>query len=1480
MVVETRSVKKANAASMEQGQFSTVQHGSPTSSTPTAGAQQSVGIPSGAASSVSGSSTTVRSRTLQIEADYAKKIAMLERAALERAKERERVVLEQERAALVLQKQARIAALEERGSIRTRSSRSSHISNREVRKWLDTCLEAIPSVEVNEQPQNIKINTSCSKPTTNSNCSAALAAHLQIPNNSFNPVTTTDTQYLRPILKESNVANNFDVCTSPARASSSATKIKPVSSTINKTPSDIALLAEAITSLSKESQHNVKFGDGRLPFFDGKPLDWLTFKRVYDNTKSRYSDSDNLTRINMALRGEAHDAVAVLLVSAQDPTQVIQALATRFGRPELIVLQEVAMMRSLPKVNIDCSDLHKFACRVRNSVEVMKLLEQRCYLESPELFQSILSKLTPLLRTRWADFAASHFHQEVTKLELLASFLTQEVDLQLKFGLLNEPIYYNRSNKIRSVAINKPSTSIVPYIFQSETHEQSSSVTSHNKKICYFCNDDHSLSHCNNFKILSVDDRWKFVNEKKLCHKCLRKGSHNYKSCNISKEICNNKKCNSRHHKLLHIAHVVESEVEHGESSSTPQSGELEGSDESSCKQTTDFIAHASNSLPLCNVQHPCYRPFLKIIAVEISGPRGSVNTYALLDDGSTATFIDSELAAKIGARGPTVKTLLKCVGGLSKHTEIEYVDFNIRGCHVDKTYQVKQARSIKDLQLAKQSVCPQDISKFSYLSDLASYLCYENAQPKIVIGIDNWHLTIPQSIRKGTRTQPAAINTALGWVLFGFSSSKTSPVDLVNHVQCNETDFNKTDLLENLIKNYYKLDSIGITKKEPRSADDERAIEILERTANRLPCGRFEVGLLWKSNNPVIPNSYPLALSRFLSLEKKMISDPTYAERYKQNIRDLVTKDYAEKCQNEPSSNSVCWFLPHFGIINPNKPAKLRVVHDAAAKIKGVSLNSLLLTGPDLLQSLIDILLRFREGKVAMTADIKEMFPRFKIIEQDRDAQRFLWRDSPTDPIETYRMSSMIFGAVSSPFTAMYMKNKNALEFKDQYPDAVHGIIYDTYMDDYIGSVDSSSDEAAQLAADIVNIHARAGLEMRGWVSNDPKALRLLPNHLLSESVSNINLNLANFPSSTPCIRALGLYWHPSSDLIGFNTSIKSNQETLPSSLTKRIILSLIMRVFDPLGILAPVVIRGRISKRLALKPNQIELHVFADASAQAYAAVAYWRFVYPNGDVQLALICSKSRVAPLKPSSIPRLELQAALIAARLATTIVEAVKFKPLKRTFLCDSMNVLGWLRNDARSYKTFVAHRVGEIIELSDVSEWHWVPTAYNVADDSTRLSRGPLTSDSRWIKGPEFLLTSDWPKEPAISHNQTIHTNTPETHIHLINEIESNKPISADAQRFSSWNRLIRATAYAHRYLSLLRLTSLRKKGLNIELIHKVEGRIFSFRPPSNSNVDRQRNTIRSTLTAEDLHLAEIHVLRKSQLDSFSYSKRFTRVTP
>lgn len=975
------------------------------------------------------------------------------------------------------------------------------------------------------------------------------------------------------------------------------------------------------------------------------------------------------------------------------------------------------------------------------------------------------------------------------------------------------------------------------------------------------------------------------------------------------------------HHSLLHgnkferaaAAHIDAEDFEPVPSTSYAQSAPVAGSEaptpqHESCATRNDdaqdlqVLTHASTA-SFGN------RALLKVVAVTVSGPAGSIDTYALLDDGSTATFIDDEISAKIGATGPVGSIHLDCVGGLSRDAGVRYVDFKIQGRHSTDTFTVRKARSINGLGAAEQSLHRDSILKFSYLADIRDEFCYGNVKPMIIIGIDNWYLSCAKTTRRGTRTQPAASLTALGWVLYGFTYSGTTPVAVVNHATIHEyaEDDSRTEL-ERMIREQYSIDAMGITKKEAQSTDNVRAVQVLERTAHRLPSGRFEVGLLWRADNLAYPSkqSYQLAMSRFLSLEQKMIKDSSYAERYSRNIKDMLSKGYAEPCPPRDDIGAPLWYLPHFGVVNPNKPLKLRVVHDAAAKSCGISLNSLLLAGPDLLQSLFGILLRFREGKVALTADIREMFPQIKIIANDRDAQRFLWRDSPNEPIQTYRMSSMIFGAVSSPFTALYIKNKNALELQDRYPKAAQAIIFDHYMDDFIGSVDDVQ-EAVQLAADIFTVHKSAGFEMRGWVSNVPSALSLLPKECLLETPPPLDVELGHLATS---VRTLGLIWQPARDSIGFNTGVGEKQ-ILPDKLTKRIVLAAVMRIYDPLGILAPIVVRGRIlfqnawrksldwdeelpqsdcapwrvwfQDLLAVSKLRIprrynlsgldvvgcELHVFSDSSESAFAAVAYWRFIYVNGDVRLALICSKVRVAPLKPVSIPRLELQGALMAARLATSICEAHRLKPCKRVFWCDSMTVLGWLRSDARTFKPFVSHRVGEILEVSNVNEWRWVPGNLNVADDATRDKRYILTHESRWISGPEFLLSSDWPIESPVDvsglgleevkssfHHQ----------VHLINESELPEPVSANPARFSSWLRMVRATAQAHRFLSLLRARSLRRH--EIDFFRNRFGPSLctleftcAFSPYSNISI--------STITASDIVLAEIHILRRSQLDSF-----------
>ncbi|KAL4714923.1 hypothetical protein ACJJTC_016664, partial [Scirpophaga incertulas] len=247
------------------------------------------------------------------------------------------------------------------------------------------------------------------------------------------------------------------------------------------------------------------------------------------------------------------------------------------------------------------------------------------------------------------------------------------------------------------------------------------------------------------------------------------------------------------------------------------------------------------------------------------------------------------------------------------------------------------------------------------------------------------------------------------------------------------------------------------------------------------------------------------------------------------------------------------------------------------------------------------------------------------------------------------------------------------------------------------------------------------------------------------------------------------------------------------------------------------------------------------------------------------------KSRVTPLVPVTISRLELQAALVAARLASTLCEAHRNKPTRRFFWSDSKNVLGWLRSDAKSFTPFVAHRVADIHQLTSIKEWRWVPTILNVADDATRADVVVPLDGSRWLVGPEFLKShpNDWPLDP---HYNNISTDElkPSVRIQLctylinVNSIIILKPLSANPSRFSQWLRLLRVTARAHQYIRLLK----DRASVGASISHKPAVRISSVaqltRVPSKNN-----NTLLHPLTAEDLRLAQRHILLQSQEDSF-----------
>lgn len=220
--------------------------------------------------------------------------------------------------------------------------------------------------------------------------------------------------------------------------------------------------------------------------------------------------------------------------------------------------------------------------------------------------------------------------------------------------------------------------------------------------------------------------------------------------------------------------------------------------------------------------------------------------------------------------------------------------------------------------------------------------------------------------------------------------------------------------------------------------------------------------------------------------------------------------------------------------------------------------------------------------------------------------------------------------------------------------------------------------------------------------------------------------------------------------------------------------------------------------------KPDsEKQLHVFVDASENGFAAVAYLRTTN-NELVDCALIGAKTRVSPLKTLSIPRLELQAAVLGARLSRCIVKSHTINLSHRFFWSDSKTVLSWLRSDHRRYRQFVAHRVSEILDLTMVSEWRWIPTKLNVADEGTKWQKLPdLDASSRWFRGPEFLNSppDKWPQEVQPKEFTMEELKTQFINVHT--QAQENVFQFKDT---SSWKRLLRSTAFVFRFIHNIKL--------------------------------------------------------------------------
>ena len=622
-----------------------------------------------------------------------------------------------------------------------------------------------------------------------------------------------------------------------------------------------------------------------------------------------------------------------------------------------------------------------------------------------------------------------------------------------------------------------------------------------------------------------------------------------------------------------------------------------------------------------------------------------------------------------------------------------------------------------------------------------------------------------------------------------------------------------------------------------PFTPEEEVAVHHFQDTFSRDEDGRYRVSLPRKTPTPELGKSRDVALKRYLSNERSLKRRGAW-KQFHEVVAEYGKLGHAElvpaKDMGKQPANS--YYMPMHGVVKSSSTTtKLRAVCDASAKTStGVSLNETLLPGPTLYPLLTTVINRFRLPLVGMSADISKMFREVGLQEGDVDFHRFLLRDDDGE-IRDWRMTRLTFGVTTSPFLATQVLRQLAHDHREEFPLAARIIESSFYVDDCFTGAETIQ-QAKQIRKELNGLLRKGCMTLRKWRSNSPQLLETIPEDLREMS----DLQITTAPQE--CQKALGLHWSTSSDSLHVTTPDVDTERAA----SKRYVASTVAKIFDVLGWFSPATLAAKIllqetwtlklgwddllpeglqtrwkawakdlpaitahpvRRHLGAVDKEVvtrQLHGFSDASTLAYGGVVYLRTLYNDTTISVDLIASKSRVAPLKELTIPRLELCGALLLSQLLHSVAEDLDI-PKEAIFAwSDSSAVLGWLHKATTRLPVFVAHRVNKINTLMDHNQWRYVETSVNPAD---LLSRGLLPKEllaaQLWWKGPPWLIKEPafWPKRSDINFTREL----PELKPTILS-------IQPAPEEFGSWcsnfTRLVRVVAWIFRFYHRVRTKS------------------------------------------------------------------------
>ncbi|XP_044779747.1 uncharacterized protein LOC123327400 [Drosophila simulans] len=743
-----------------------------------------------------------------------------------------------------------------------------------------------------------------------------------------------------------------------------------------------------------------------------------------------------------------------------------------------------------------------------------------------------------------------------------------------------------------------------------------------------------------------------------------------------------------------------------------------------------NFTHHTLENIPAAGSQ-----TLLPTILADVIDAWGNTTTCRLLlDTGSTITLASESFVQRIGVRRTHARISISVSAANSAGVTRGRAHIKLRSRHSGQTVELVSF----------------------ILTSLTSSL------PAQVIDTSSstWRQICELPLADPTFCTPGAIDVIVGsdqlWSLYtgdrkhfgSYSAFDDHPTSAVTH----HAD------LDTMVRSFMEMDSIQPNQALLDASDPTE--RHFAATHKRSKDGVYVVEYPFKEKAPPIDSTLPQAINRFFSLERKFRRYPELKQQYEAFLDDYLQRGHMEQLTSAQVEESpdTCFYLPHHAVIK---------------------LDSL----------------------TTKMSYVEKMFRGIKVFKPHTNFQRIVWRTTENEPLLHFRLLTVTYGLAPSPFLAVRVLKQLADDHGHEYPAAAHALLHDAYVDD-IPTGANTFEELMILKDELIALLDKGKFKLRKWSSNTPQQI-----------------------SCGFTCQVLGIQWNPGKDVLYLN--LKGCDATI--SPTKRELLSQLSRIYDPLGLVAPVTVllklifqeswtsvlqwddpipeslrtrwralvedlpaltQCQVPRYIASPFRDVQLHGFADASSHAYGAVVYAR-VAVGCSFQVTLVAAKTRVAPIKPVSIPRLELNAAT--------------------SCWTDSEIVLHWLSAPPRRWNTYVCNRTSEILSDFPRSCWNHVRTEDNPADCASRgLHPSKLLEHRLWWKGPSWLATptSEWPPSTSkFSVSSSFDVNTEERAIKptTLHNFPDESIHEFLIHKFSTWTRLIRVSSYCHRFIHTLR---------------------------------------------------------------------------